>query len=562
MSRTDVAFQADDTLPDCVPVWRDFPFRIAMTTSCRDCAHLPKVAGAGTVVEENSQRVQIMHNGVRVIAGGYDGDWMMEIIKRLKGHHEPQEELVFHQILETLPEQATMIELGGYWSYYTLWFLHSAPQHRRAIVIEPDPRFLDVGRMNAALNGREIDFIQACVGEVPADQIEFPSQSSGPVLIPQVTIASLMASRNIPCLDILHCDTQGAEMAVIKSCATLFQENRIRFGIFSTHDKQFTDDPLTHQRCLAMIKAHGGQILAEHEVHESFSGDGLIVAYFGSTPLDWMAPNISYNRYSNCLFRNPIYDIADAKRIEAEKNELESDLKALTEEYDQLREDYAKGGKRTSDQAALVQKCHEIFSACRAKVGVRRSYFDKQPDLDETLIELYDTFRLTQRRPIRLLRSNLKWRVTRFFLRFAPLLPEALVQRMRRRMRKHQPLPRLTDLCEAGTPQQLSDWMDPLPNAICRFLTEKTYRKRTTSKFLLLFSPVLSRRLQHRLHRRYEKSSECGQLLQDALVIPAEDAHTSEPKQTVVPQLTESAQRFFEELEARLASMPSERAAK
>ena len=87
-----------------------------MTTSCRDCDHIPKVAGAGEVVEENGQRVQIMHNGVRVIAGGYDGDWMMEIIRRLKGHHEPQEELVFHEILKTLPEQATMIELGGYWS--------------------------------------------------------------------------------------------------------------------------------------------------------------------------------------------------------------------------------------------------------------------------------------------------------------------------------------------------------------------------------------------------------------------------------------------------------------
>jgi hypothetical protein len=34
----------------------------------------------------------------------------------------------------------------------------------------------------------------------------------------------------------------------------------------------------------------GGTILAEHDVHESFNGDGLIAAYFGREPLEWKEP--------------------------------------------------------------------------------------------------------------------------------------------------------------------------------------------------------------------------------------------------------------------------------
>jgi hypothetical protein len=59
-----------------------------------------------------------------------------------------------------------------------------------------------------------------------------------------------------------------------------------------------------------MLRDFGGTILAEHDVHESFSGDGLIAAYFGREPLQWKEPLISRNRYSTSLFRNPLYDLA------------------------------------------------------------------------------------------------------------------------------------------------------------------------------------------------------------------------------------------------------------
>jgi hypothetical protein len=58
-----------------------------------------------------------------------------------------------------------------------------------------------------------------------------------------------------------------------------------------------------------MLRDFGGTILAEHDVHESFSGDGLIAAYFGAEPIEWSEPPISRTRYSTSLFRNPIYDL-------------------------------------------------------------------------------------------------------------------------------------------------------------------------------------------------------------------------------------------------------------
>jgi FkbM family methyltransferase len=284
--------------------------RIKMTVSCRDCDLIPKVDRAGAIVSRGGRQIQIMHNGIHVAAGGYYGEWMSEIIRQLKGHHEPQEEIIFHEVLKHVPPQATMLELGGFWSYYSLWFLSSHSDQRRAIVVEPDPHHLSVGRANADLNDREITFIQASVGREPVQIQTFMTESAGDVQIPQISVPSCLEEHRIPSLDILHCDTQGAETEIIASCASLFRSNNIRFAFFSTHSHHISGDPLTHQRCLTMLKDFGGEILSEHDVHESFSGDGLIVAHFGREHIDWREPSISRNRYSTSLFRNPLYDLA------------------------------------------------------------------------------------------------------------------------------------------------------------------------------------------------------------------------------------------------------------
>jgi len=128
-----------------------------MGARCRDCDPVPKVADAGIVYENSDgRRIQIMHNGLRVLADGYYGEWMTDLIRKCHGHHEAQEERVFHEVVRRLPEDATMIELGGFWAYYSLWFLKDRA-NRRAIIVEPEPTHLEIGQTNAALNGLEAE---------------------------------------------------------------------------------------------------------------------------------------------------------------------------------------------------------------------------------------------------------------------------------------------------------------------------------------------------------------------------------------------------------------------
>src|SRR3546814_6974305 len=90
--------------------------RIKLTINCRDCDSLPKVQEAGQCFGEN-QEYQRMHNGLTIYRGTYHGEWMTEVIRQLQGHHEPQEEKVFAEVLSHLKPGASMLELGSFWAY-------------------------------------------------------------------------------------------------------------------------------------------------------------------------------------------------------------------------------------------------------------------------------------------------------------------------------------------------------------------------------------------------------------------------------------------------------------
>jgi len=314
----DIIFQMEQydprNLEEAVPSARSLEERIEITALCHDADVLPRVANAGAVVrQEDGTDVQIMHNGIRVLAGGYYGAWMQDLITRCKGVHEPQEEVVFAEIMKHLTDGATMVELGGYWSYYSIWFLTEG-RGRRAIVVEPDVAHMDVGRANARLNACNPQFVGAFAGGHSSPPLLFNTEKSGEVVLPRVSVPDLMASHSINHLDVLHCDAQGAELDVLEGCLELATTGRLGWVVVSTHASQISGDPLTHQRCLAVLAKSGANILVEHDVHESFSGDGLIVAKFGTVPESWQRPRISYNRYSRSLFRNPLYELASAAR--------------------------------------------------------------------------------------------------------------------------------------------------------------------------------------------------------------------------------------------------------
>lgn len=306
-------FGSPHSLETDVPTLRTLEERTLIATRCRDADVMPKVPNAGAVVQQvDGTLVQIMHNGIKVLAGGYYGDWMQDLIARCRGHHEPQEELLFSEVLRHVPPHATMVELGGFWSFYSIWFQTQNPG-RQSIVVEADPANLAVGQINARLNSCEPIFINAFAGANASPPRPFETEKSGLINLPCVSVPFLMEQHSIERLDILHCDAQGIELAVIESCLELATKGRIDW-IISSHTHHISNDPLTHQRCLAALRQAGATILAEHDVQESFSGDGLIVARFGAVPDSWSYPKLSFNRYSESLFRNPLYDLAQRWR--------------------------------------------------------------------------------------------------------------------------------------------------------------------------------------------------------------------------------------------------------
>ncbi len=277
--------------------------RVRMTTGCRDSDVIIKVSGAGRVDELSGERIQIMHNGLKVVADGYYGSWMTQIIADLRGHHEPQEELIFDVIARRARPDSTMIELGAYWCYYSMWYLN-AVAGSRAICVEPDPFHLALGRRNGSLNGivDRMSFIQAWTGGAALPDATYPCETTHALLtLPQFDVPGIIAAQNLDAVEVLHIDTQGAELPLIRSMRDVV--GKLRFVCVSTHHHQISGSPTTHEDCLAAVRDLGGHILVEHPVHESFSGDGLIVASFSASDADLVVPVISRNTPEHSLFR-------------------------------------------------------------------------------------------------------------------------------------------------------------------------------------------------------------------------------------------------------------------
>ncbi|MEX1217850.1 MAG: FkbM family methyltransferase, partial [Acidimicrobiales bacterium] len=290
---------------DSVPA--AFRSRVAMTVSCTDADSLPRVHNAGEVIEHSAGSVQVMHNGVLVEEGCYYGTITNEIIRCLRGVHEPQEEVAFAAIMQRLTDTAptnrppTMIELGSFWAYYSLWFLNDFPEGN-AICLEPDAHHLEVGKRNFALNNRNGTFLNAAIGTGGGTIRGFVTETNpNPVDLPSHDLDSLLAECNIDTVDVLLSDIQGFEVPLFLQASERLRQGAARFLVISTHDLSITGSATTHQQVLDILLWSGAHIIAEHSVSESFSGDGLIVASFDPRDRD-MKLSISHNRSRNSLF--------------------------------------------------------------------------------------------------------------------------------------------------------------------------------------------------------------------------------------------------------------------
>ena len=334
--------------------------RILMTVECSDTRLIPKIPGAGSVFDRDGSRFQLMHNGVRILENCYYGPWMTELIRLLNGHHEPQEERVFHDLLKCIRPKATMIELGSFWSYYSLWFQHCVPE-ASTYMVEPDPNNLDVGRRNFALNGRSGRFLNYAIARASSAAAPLQCESDSVVRnIPRISVDDLIRQNGIAFVDLLLADIQGAELQMLEGAEQSIAESKIRFVVISTHHHSISKDPILHQRCLQFLKQRQAHIIAAHSVSESYSGDGLIAASFAPADRQMPSVQISKNNASNSLFRELEFDLAESWDTVAALRREMTDLRRANDLQSQdlqaLRQRAAHSEALVSEKDALIGK--------------------------------------------------------------------------------------------------------------------------------------------------------------------------------------------------------------
>jgi FkbM family methyltransferase len=245
--------------------------RIEAAVACRDCESIPKVSNAGMVLSSAGGAYQVMHNGLRVYVDSHYGHYNTEVIRRLKGHHEPQEESVFNEVLKTIPSNGVMLELGSSWAYYSLWFISSV-EGGRGIMVEPLASSLEAGERNFALNAKRGIFVRASIDRVEQPETEVQLWPGMATVVETTTVDALMARFGLAHLDILHSDIQGAEARMLTGARSALEGRRISWIFISTHGENI------HQKCAQLLRSHRYKIVADHTPSESHSVDGLLVA--------------------------------------------------------------------------------------------------------------------------------------------------------------------------------------------------------------------------------------------------------------------------------------------
>jgi hypothetical protein len=207
-----------------------------------------RVDNAGTV--ENGTIT--LHNGIK-LSTEYYGNFI-EILKYNLGVHEPSEERAFQKVLTKLDKGSIMIELGSYWSMYSIWFMKTI-EDSISYCIEPDANNMRVGIKNFEINELKPNFIQGKISKSDFNPLTF------------------FLKNNLEKIDILHSDIQGYEVEMLDMIQPYLSEKKIKYLFISTHS-----NPI-HYECISFLKENGYKILCSCDFdNESFQYDGFILS--------------------------------------------------------------------------------------------------------------------------------------------------------------------------------------------------------------------------------------------------------------------------------------------
>ena len=232
---------------------------------------IPRVENAGKVIDG---KYIVMHNGIIVGNNTYYGQFSNCLQTNL-GCHEPSEERMFQEVLNDIDEGGTMMELGSYWAFYSIWFNKQIKQ-AKSFCIEPNNRNMKVGQENAELNSvSTMKFILDDVGNFTLAEC-YDIENTLEVYRKQHKINKFkehIKTQNIKYLDLLHCDIQGNEIILLNQASEMLEERKIKYIFLSTHSQKI------HHYCINFLKSKDYRIIASTDVdNETFCHDGVIVA--------------------------------------------------------------------------------------------------------------------------------------------------------------------------------------------------------------------------------------------------------------------------------------------
>jgi hypothetical protein len=209
---------------------------------------IERVENAGEI----NDGVITTHNGIKLHLEYYDD--FIKILQYNLGVHEPSEERAFDKVLSKMEEGSIMVELGSYWSFYSIWF-RKLIKNSISYCIEPDQSNLQVGIRNFELNGITSNFINAKISKNDFNLLEFFDE------------------HQLNKINILHSDIQGYELEMLEVIEPLLINNKIDYLFISTHSNNL------HYDCINFLNKNEYKILCSCDYeNETFQYDGFILA--------------------------------------------------------------------------------------------------------------------------------------------------------------------------------------------------------------------------------------------------------------------------------------------
>lgn len=230
--------------------------RIKLVQESSDNDKINHVANSGSFNKEDNL---VMHNGLLISPLSYYNFPMLELLFLNKGVHEPQEEYVFQEVLKQITDGSVMLELGAYWSFYSMWF-NSEVKNANNYLIEPED--INSGKTNFKLNKMKGNFTKAYISDKSSDN------TTG---IPTVCVDDFMREKKIKFIDILHSDIQGYEFKMLIGSEKLLDQKQVGYLFISTHSNEL------HYQCMEYLKLKGYAMVCSYDMTESYSSDGLLV---------------------------------------------------------------------------------------------------------------------------------------------------------------------------------------------------------------------------------------------------------------------------------------------